>query len=267
VDIRILALGDVVGKPGRKAVVAWLPGFRAERKIDFAIVNAENAAGGSGITPRIARDLFRAGADALTSGDHIFKNKEVEAIIDEEPRLLRPLNISRLARGRGWGVYETAGGTKVGVANVQGRLFIRPADNPFDAIDRALDEFEAADVRVVCVDVHAEATSEKIALGWHLSGRASFVFGTHTHVQTADERILPGEPGGTAYITDLGMTGPFNSVIGRRTDRVLASMHTGMPERFDVAAGDTCVSGALATVDAATGRARAIERVYAQVEA
>lgn len=255
--MRILVIGDIVGRPGRRVLQEHLRSLRTERRIDFCVANAENAAGGAGVTPEVMQELFSSGIDVLTSGDHIYDKKEIIPIMQSEPRLLRPANYSELAAGKGSGLFPCSGNVRVGVVNVQGNVFMRSADNPFHAVDRELEKL-SAETRVIVVDIHAEATSEKIALGWYLDGRASFVFGTHTHIQTADERVLPK---GTAYITDVGMTGPYESVIGRQVEPVLKNFLTSMPARFEVAEGDPRLCGALATVDAETGRAISIERI------
>jgi hypothetical protein len=258
-ELAILAVGDVVGRPGRLAVDELVGALRRERGVGFVVVNAENAASGSGLTPKIVEKLLSSGVDVITTGDHVFRNKEVEKVIGSEPRLLRPANLSSRALGRGWGVFAAADGTRVGVLNLQGSLYMRsgPLNDPFEAAERAMEEL-LRESPVAVVDVHAEATSEKIAMGWLLDGRASLVFGTHTHVQTADERVLPK---GTAYITDLGMTGARESVLGRRIDRVLEHFTTGMPSRFDVATRDVRLSGVIARVRTDTGRALSIERL------
>ncbi len=259
--LKILAVGDVVGKPGRKAC-RLLPALRKELGLDFVVVNGENAAGGAGLTPPLVEELLSLGADVITSGDHIYKNREILEIIESEERLLSPANISRSAAGRGWGVYN-AGGVPVGVFNLVGRTYMKGLyENPFEAADELAEKLSER-AKVVLLDFHAEATSEKIAMGWHLDGRLSAVFGTHTHVQTSDERVLPG---GTAYISDIGMTGPHDSVLGRRTERVLQYLTTGMPARFDVAGGDLRLSGAVFTVDAETGRAASVERLQRSFE-
>ncbi len=254
--IRILCLGDIVGAPGRSILAARLPDYRREAKVDLVIANAENAARGSGLTPAAYRVIRAAGVDVCTSGDHIFKRSEVAKVFKSDPeRLLRPLNYPASAPGRGATTVETESGVRVAVANVQGRVFTGPADDPF----RVLEELYATlDTKVWVVDVHAEATSEKRALGWYLDGRASIVFGTHTHVPTADEELLPG---GTAYITDVGMCGPYRSVIGRRTDRVLKKFVTNVNTPFEVAEGDERACGILVEVDPETGKAASIERV------
>ena len=253
--MRILALGDVVGKPGRVAVSALVSALKESGAVDFVVVNGENAAGGSGITPSIVQSLLTAGVDVITSGDHIFRNREVLEIIDKESRLLRPFNMSPAAKGAGFGIFEAKNGTKVGVANVIGRVYINIGSNPFVAVEEAVRQM-CAQTPVLIVDIHAEATSEKIAMGWFLDGKVSLVFGTHTHVQTSDARILPN---GTAYITDLGMSGPHDGVIGREKERVLSFQYTDMPTRFELAEGDVKVCGVMADIDEKTGKASAIE--------
>ncbi len=258
-EITILAVGDIVGRPGRSGAVEVIEKLRKERGVDFVIANGENAASGSGLTPKIVEKLLAGGVDVITTGDHVFRNKEIEKVIDGEPRLLRPANLLKAARGRGSGVFEGPGGVKVGVGNLQGSLFMRstPLNDPFSAADEIVNGLRD-ETPLIVVDMHAEATSEKIAMGYFLDGRASLVYGTHTHVQTADECIRPG---GTAYITDVGMTGPHDSVLGRRVDRVLSRFTTGMPARFDVATGDVRVSGVIVTARVDTGKAVSIERI------
>lgn len=254
---RILFLGDVVGEPGRKAVATLLPLIKEELKVDFAIVNGENAAGGRGITPKIAIGLMRAGAAVITTGDHIWDQKEIVPFMLDEPRLLRPLNYPADAPGQGTLVLETKRG-KVGVINLQGRVFMKEGmENPFTVITRAVEEMRK-ETSVIFVDFHAEATSEKVAMGWHLDGLVSAVIGTHTHVPTADDRVLPK---GTAYQSDAGMCGPMESVIGSEIQPVLERFHTAMPARFGVGRGAVRINGVLITVDLATGKATAIERV------
>lgn len=255
--LRILFLGDIFGEPGRRAVIDWLPRLKERHSIDFIIVNGENAAGGRGITPKIAIALMRAGAAVVTTGDHVWDQNELVDYMATEPRLLRPVNWPDGTPGQGSVVLETEKG-KVAVAQAQGRTFTQPPlENPFLAIER-----EVAMLReqtpVIFVDFHAEATSEKIAMGWHLDGKVSAVVGTHTHVQTADERILPN---GTAFLCDAGMCGPENSVIGSKVEPVLHRFRTGMPVKFSVAHGPVRVCGAWVEVDVATGRALKIERV------
>ena len=259
-DIRILAIGDTVGGPGRQMISKHLRAVCLKENVEFVVVNAENVAGsGAGITPNDCEELWKAGAGVLTGGDHIWDKRDIIPFIDRTDRLLRPFNYDPGMPGRGWSVRETPNGFKVGVVHVQGRVFMTKiaAGCPFKAADEAIAKIREQ-TQVVVVDVHAEATSEKIAMGWHLDGRASFVFGSHTHVQTADSRVLPQ---GTAYITDCGMSGPYESVLGRRVDRVLHKFITQMPAPFDVATGDPRISGAIATVNVESGRALAIERI------
>jgi len=256
-SLRAFLIGDVVGHPGRAILTKKLSAFREKRGIDFCVANAENASGGSGITIVNAREVFDAGVDVITMGDHVWKRKEIASLMETEPRILRPYNYSPLAAGTGVGLYTLPGGVAIGVVNLIGRVFLKPCDCPFRAADQALRQL-APHTPNILVDFHAEATAEKIAMGWHLEGRVTCVFGTHTHVQTADEQILPQ---GTAFICDLGMTGPHDSVLGRRKDRVLKAALTQMPHPFDVAKGDVRISGALVTFNPQTGRAEAIERI------
>jgi hypothetical protein len=256
-EFRALVIGDIVGKPGRRALAAALPKLLAERPIDIVIANAENAAGGSGISPSIFEEIRAMGVDCLTMGDHVYRKKEAVPLLAESDRILRPANLQPEAVGRGYTVLESQSGFPFAVISLLGRTFMKPADCPFHAVDRILAEIGDR-TKLIFVDMHAEATSDKVAMGWYLDGRTTAVFGTHTHIQTADERILPK---GAAYITDLGMTGPYDSVLGRKKDKVLAALVTGMPVYFDVAIGDLRVSGALVTADTQTGLATAIERV------
>jgi hypothetical protein len=255
--MRILLIGDVNGKAGRQALRACLPRLIAERQIDFTVANVENAADGFGVTPDLAEEILDAGVDCLTSGNHIWDKSEIVEYIKGQPRLLRPLNYPQGAPGAGAYVGESPAGIRVAVVNLMGRVFMPPCDNPFPVIDAALPSLRDK-ARVILVDMHAEATSEKSAMGWHLDGRVSAVVGTHTHVQTADETVLPG---GTAFITDLGMTGPHQSVIGIEKELALRKFLTGLPVRFSIARRDPRLCGALVDVDEATGRARAIERI------
>lgn len=257
ISMKILFIGDIVGKPGRDAVSGLVPGLKKEFGIDFVVANAENSSGGSGITPKTAEDLFDSEVDVLTSGDHIWKRKEIFALIEQEQRILRPANFPASAPGRGCAVYTSGSGFSVGVVNVLGRVFLDPIDCPFRAARAAVDELRSR-TPVILVDIHAEATSEKIALGWFLDGLVSCVVGTHTHVQTADEKVLPK---GTAYITDLGMAGPFDSVIGRRVDDVLERFVGGLQVRFEVAQDNVQLHGIVVDVDETTGKARSIVRV------
>ena len=260
-EFRALLIGDIVGKPGRRALAAALPKLLAARPIDIVIANAENAAGGSGINPPIIEELRALGVDCLTMGDHVYRKKEAVPVLAESDRVLRPANLAPEAVGRGYTVLESQSGFTFAVISLLGRTFMKPADCPFHAVDRILEEIGQR-TRLIFLDMHAEATSDKVAMGWHLDGRVTCVFGTHTHIQTADERVLPR---GTAYITDLGMTGPYDSVLGRRKEKVLSALVTSMPTFFDVATGDLRVCGALVTADTMTGLATTIERVMIPV--
>ncbi|MBV9657409.1 MAG: TIGR00282 family metallophosphoesterase [Verrucomicrobia bacterium] len=254
--MKILFLGDIVGEPGRRAVIESLKGIREELAVDFVIVNGENAAGGRGITPKIAIDLLRAGAAVITTGDHVWDQRELAGFIGTEPRVLRPVNYPPGAPGAGSVVLETAKG-KVGVINVQGRTFTQPIlENPFRAVDEEVEKVRA-ETRVIFVDAHAETTSEKIALGRFLDGRVSAVVGTHTHVQTADETIFPG---GTAFLCDAGMCGPVESILGREIEAIVGRFITNLPANFPVARGDVRLCGVTLEIDEETGRAQRIER-------
>jgi 2',3'-cyclic-nucleotide 2'-phosphodiesterase len=255
--LTILFLGDVVGEPGRSAVIGRLPQLKGQHGIDFTIVNGENAAGGRGITPRITIDLLRAGVSVITSGDHIWDQKEIISFIDMEPRLLRPINYPESAPGSGSIVLETAKG-KVGVINVQARTFMLPIlENPFRALDAAVDQMRK-ETSIIVVDVHGETTSEKIAIGRFLDGRVSAVIGTHTHVQTADEQIFVG---GTAFMCDAGMCGPVESILGRAIEPIVNRFIGNMPAPFPVAKGEVRLRGALIEADETSGRALQIVRV------
>lgn len=255
--LKVLAIGDVVGKPGRQIVQRRLPGLVAERSVRFVLCNAENSAGGNGLTLETVEELTRAGCHVLTCGDHVYDQREIIPYLDRDPRLVRPANYAPEAAGRGFTVHELPEGIRVGVFHLSGRVFMKPADCPFHAANTVVERM-TRETPVILLDFHAEATSEKIAMGWHLDGRVSAVLGTHTHVQTADERVLPK---GTAYISDLGMTGPHEGVLGRRIDRVLPALITGMPHKFEVASEDVRLHGVFLTIDAATGRAQQIERL------
>ena len=255
--LRILFLGDIVGEPGRKAVIEHLPGLRKELQLDFIIVNGENAAGGRGITPRIAIDLLRAGAAVITTGDHVWDQAEIVDYFPTEPRLLRPINYPADTPGQGSVVLDTPKG-KVGVIQAQGRSFMQPPlENPFLMAEAEAVRLRAEGVQVIFVDMHAETTSEKIALCWALDGKVSVVAGTHTHVQTADERIMAG---GTGCLTDAGMCGPDESILGRAPESVVWRFRTGMPTRFPIAPGPVRLCGVVAEVDTESGRCVAIER-------
>jgi 2',3'-cyclic-nucleotide 2'-phosphodiesterase len=255
--LTILFLGDVVGEPGRSGVIARLPELKKKHAIDFVVVNGENAAGGRGITPKITIELLRAGVSVITTGDHIWDQKEVIPFIETEPRLLRPVNYPAGTPGAGSIVLETAKG-KVGVINVQARTFMLPLlDNPFPAAETAVAQMRTK-TPIILVDVHGETTSEKIGLGRFLDGKVSAVIGTHTHVQTADEQIFPG---GTAFLCDAGMCGPAQSILGRAIDPIVRRFISNMPSSFPVAEGEVRLRGALIDVDEETGRALRIIRV------
>lgn len=254
--LRILHIADIMGEPGRKAVIRLVPRIIRDREVGFVIGNGENAAGGFGITKGVAHDLFHAGVDVLTGGNHMWDRKEILDFIDDEARLLRPANYPGGVPGRGSGVFS-ASGLRIGVMNLLGRVFIKEVECPFAAADRELRVLNE-ETAIVVVDLHAEATSEKMAMGWHLDGRVSAVLGTHTHIQTADERILPQ---GTAFISDVGMTGPFDSIIGIQKELALKRFLTQLPVRFSPAKNDVHLNAVLVDVDAETGRALAIERL------
>ncbi|MDD5707997.1 MAG: TIGR00282 family metallophosphoesterase [Kiritimatiellae bacterium] len=253
--MKILIVGDIVGSPGRRIFKNVVKRMRAENAVHAVVANAENAAAGSGITGEIAAEIFAAGADVITLGDHAWNQKGIEAAISGERRLLRPANFPEGCPGHGWITVQTAVGPLT-VVNLLGRVFLPPLDCPFRCMDALLKRIPAD--APILVDFHAEATSEKIAMGWYLDGRVAAVVGSHTHVQTSDERILPK---GTAYLTDLGMTGPSESVIGREIEPVLKKFVTGMPSRFDVAKGPAVLEGLLLELNRATGKASALTRV------
>lgn len=255
--MKILFIGDIVGSPGREAVKQLLPALKKEHGLDFVIANAENAAGGSGITASVAQELFDLGIDVLTSGDHIWKKREIFELIGKEDRILRPVNLPLGAPGRGEQLFKSKSGVKIGVINVNGRVFMEAWECPFRSARQA-QELLVAETPVIIVDIHAEATSEKIALGWYLDGKVCAVLGTHTHIQTADERILPQ---GSAYITDVGMTGPYDSVIGRRIEDVLERFITCIPTRLEVAKENIQLHGVVLDIDENTGKARSIVRI------
>ena len=255
--MKILFIGDIVGSPGRKIVHDRLADILAQREVDLCIANGENSASGFGITPRLAEELFASGIEVLTGGNHIWDRKEILDFFPHEPRLLRPANFPNGAPGKGLFIGRAKNGVGFAVLNLQGRTFMTPLDDPFRAANAELAKIPA-DVRVILVDMHAEATSEKQAMGWYLDGKVSAVIGTHTHVATADERVLPG---GTAVITDVGMTGPHDSVIGMEKSGILQRFLDGMPARFSVAEGDIQMNSVRIDVDESTGRARSIERL------
>ena len=255
--MRILFVGDVVGRPGRDAVEELLPGLREQLDVDVCIVNGENAANGVGITPRLAEQLLGAGADAVTLGNHTWRREEIGPYLASAPAVVRPANFPASTPGRGLALVEARDGTQVAVLNLLGSLFLEPAHSMWELVDPLVEEARET-TPVIVVDLHAEATSEKVALATWLDGRVTAVLGTHTHVQTSDARVLPG---GTAALTDVGMTGPHDSVIGVTSELAIRRMRTGMPVRFETATGGVRLEGAIVTCDPATGRASAIEPV------
>ncbi|MBM7854479.1 metallophosphoesterase (TIGR00282 family) [Desulfohalotomaculum tongense] len=255
--MRVLMIGDIVGKAGRRAVKECLPSLKGDLGLDFVIANGENAAGGKGITKAIAKELFSFGVDMLTMGNHVWNQKEIFAYLPKEPRIIRPANYPPGTPGNGYNIYGV-NDLKIAVINLAGRVYMPEVDCPFRKVDELIKEIEhRADI--ILVDFHAEATSEKVAMGWHLDGRVTAVVGTHTHVQTADERILPE---GTAYITDLGMSGPRNSVIGVKTDVILRKFKTGLPQKFEVANTDYQFNAVVISIDETTGKAVEIQRIF-----
>ena len=255
--MKILFIGDIVGEPGRRAVKQLLPRLREQHALDFVIANGENSAGGSGITPKMAGEIFAAGVDAITSGDHLWDQKEVMELLAGEQRFLRPLNYPTGTPGQGAVVLQKENLPLVAVVNAQGRTFMPALDNPFLVVPPVIEKLRAQ-TKIIFVDFHAEATSEKIAFARLLDGQVSAVIGTHTHVQTADEQIFPG---GTAYLSDAGFTGPHESVLGREIEPVIKRFLTGMPQRFEVARNRVILHGAVVEVDTVSGRALKIERV------
>jgi metallophosphoesterase (TIGR00282 family) len=256
----VALIGDIIGEPGRKALFLSLSGLIKAHKIDFVIANGENAAGGFGITGKIASRLHSYGVDCITTGNHVWRNREIYGALENNRRLLRPANYPKDAPGSGWTVLEK-NGYKLAVMSLLGRIYMEPLDNPFETARKEIAHIRKETSNIV-VDFHGEATSEKIALGWFLDGKVSAVIGTHTHVQTADERILPG---GTAYLTDAGMTGPFDSVIGMKKENALKKFVTLIPSKFTVAENDVRINAAIVSIDPGTGRARDIVRINEKV--
>jgi metallophosphoesterase (TIGR00282 family) len=256
-QMRVLVLGDIVGKPGRTAIAQLLPSLVKRYQLDFVVANGENASGGVGLTTETACDLLTLGIDVLTNGNHIWKYKEVYSLLDKDPRILRPLNYPAGAPGKGYGLFRTKTGDTVGIINLVGRTFMEPVGCPFSAAMEALTLLQQQTPNIL-VEIHAEATSEKRALGWFLAGHVSAVYGTHTHVPTADEQILAGM---TGYITDIGMTGPWDSVIGMRKEDMIQRFRTLRPAPFNVAKDDVRLSGAVFDIDPCTGIARSVERI------
>lgn len=252
----MLLIGDVVGKPGRQIICRALRGLIEREGLDFVVANAENAAGGSGLTPEIYRELLAAGVDAITLGDHIYRRREINSVLESASNIVKPANFPPEAPGHDHMVVTARNGERVAVISLLGRVFMRPVDCPWSAVDRVLKQLPS-DVKQILVDFHAEATSDKQLMGRHLDGRVTAVLGTHTHVPTADEEILPG---GTAFQCDVGMTGPYASILGRQIDRVLETTLTFNPTHFEVATGDARLCGSIVESDAA-GRATSIRRV------
>ena len=255
--MRVLFIGDIFGRPGREIARRAVPALIEREALDFVIANVENSAAGFGVTGDIADTILSYGVDAMTTGNHVWDKKEVLDYLPRQPKLLRPANFPPGTPGRGSYLGRTRSGEAIGVINVMGRIFMQPLDDPFAIVLREIDALRAK-ARVIIVDFHAEATSEKIAMGWHLDGRVTGVFGTHTHVQTAVDRILPK---GTAYLTDAGMTGPHDSIIGVTTEIALTRFVTGMPAKFESATGPGRLNGVIVTADLATGRATALQRL------
>jgi len=260
--MRILFIGDIVGEPGRRAIKELVPKLTKKYGLEFVIGNGENVAGGSGVTPALAEELFKNGIDVITSGDHIWKRKEILDMISSDRRLLRPANYPTGAPGSGSTVVQSKNGTNVGVINLIGRVFMQALECPFRVSKEEVDRLKNR-TNIIIVDIHAEATSEKIALGWYLDGLVSAIIGTHTHVQTADEKILPN---GTAFISDAGMTGPFDSVIGRKKEQILTRFITQMPARFEMAEDDIQLHGVILDIDEKTGRANSIKRIQEKLK-
>jgi 2',3'-cyclic-nucleotide 2'-phosphodiesterase len=260
--VKLLFIGDIIGKPGRQAVSRELHRLVDRYMVDLVIANGENAAGGFGITEETANDLYKCGIDVLTSGNHVWDKKESVAFVNREERLLRPANYPEGAPGRGSGLYTTAGGARVAVINLEGRVFMNNLECPFRTADREISRLQA-ETPIILVDFHAEATSEKTSLGWYLDGRVSAMIGTHTHIQTADERILPG---GTAYLTDAGMTGSIDSVIGVRKDEAIAKFLSQLPTKFEVAKNNLRLNAVTVAVDEVSGKAVSVERINISCE-
>jgi len=255
--VKLLFIGDIIGKPGRQAVSRELHRLVDRYMVDLVIANGENAAGGFGITEETANDLYKCGIDVLTSGNHIWDKKESVAFVNREEKLLRPANYPEGAPGRGSGLYTTAGGARVAVLNLEGRVFMNNLDCPFRTADREIARLQS-ETPIILVDFHAEATSEKTSLGWYLDGRVSALIGTHTHIQTADERILPG---GTAYLTDAGMTGSIDSVIGVRKEEAITKFLSQLPKKFEVAKNNLRLNAVVISVDEGSGKAVSVERI------
>jgi len=256
--LNILAIGDIIGKAGRRALNEHLPSLIENHAIDFVVANGENLAHGFGINKKVASEMFKIGVDVMTNGNHCWDQRDFLALIDEDDRYVRPMNFTEYAPGRGWTVKETATGHKIAVINLIGQVFMGPWDCPFAAVDRAMDEIPD-DVSAIIVDMHAEASSEKMGMGWHLDGRASFVYGTHTHVPTCDEII---HASGTAYQTDLGMTGSYQSIIGMKVEGALYRMVRRLPQRFEAVESGGSIFATKVSINPSTRMATAIERIH-----
>ena len=254
--MRFLFIGDIIGRPGRNIVKNLLSQLKAENSIDFVIANAENAAGGNGLTEQVANELFYDGVDFLTLGNHAWDKKDILSFIEREERIVRPANYPSGAPGKGYKVF-TKNNIKIAIVNLQGRIYMQPLDCPFRIMDNIILQV-ANQAKIIIVDIHAEATSEKMALGYYIDGKVSAVIGTHTHIQTADEKILPK---GTGYITDVGMTGPYESVIGIKKETIIARFLTQVPNRFEVADGKSQLNAVLIEIDDTTGKTVKIERI------
>jgi 2',3'-cyclic-nucleotide 2'-phosphodiesterase len=255
--INILCIGDIVGRPGRRIIAEKLKTLVKELQIDCVIANAENAAGGSGLTSQIYDKLLQSGVNLVTLGDHTYRKREIIPVLEKSDSIVRPANMSDKAAGKNYAIYKTSKGPSIGVVALIGRLYMKPADCPYSAADRIIPQLQQK-ADIIVVDFHAEATSEKVAMGYHLDGRSSICFGTHTHVMTADEKIMQN---GLAYITDIGMTGPHDSILGRGVENVLKSFRTQMPFPFEIASRDIKMNGILVTVDSNTRKAEHIQRV------
>ncbi|MGE5423608.1 MAG: TIGR00282 family metallophosphoesterase [Ignavibacteriales bacterium] len=260
--MKILMIGDVVGKPGRRAISLLLPRLTKEHQIDFVIANGENAAGGRGITREIAGELLRTGVEVITMGNHVWDNKDIYSFIDDEPRIVRPANYPGSCPGRGYNIYQGPKGYRICVINASGRVFMNNLDCPFETVEYILKKIEGQ-ADIIIIDFHAEATSEKQAIGWHFDGRVTAVIGTHTHVQTADEVILPG---GTAYITDVGMTGPVNSILGVKISQVIERFLNQRPNQFEVAGGTAQLDAVVIELDDQNLQPTSIYRIQEKID-
>jgi len=261
--MRVLFIGDIVGEPGRRAITTLVPMLRERHAVEVVIANGENSAGGAGITPKTAAEIFSGGVDVITTGDHIWDQKEIIPFLEGEPRLLRPLNYPPGTIGRGSRIFQPENQPPFAVVNLQGRVFMPPVENPFLVIQPEVARLHEQ-TKIIIVDMHAEATSEKIALARMLDGNVSAVFGTHTHVQTADEQIFPG---GTAFLSDVGFTGPHESVLGRQIGPVVQRFLTSMPQKFGVAQERIFLQGVVVEIDASSGRAVKVERISEPLDA